>query len=78
MKLQSNNSFIHVYTQKFCVSATYITHFTYKNVTDIGNVTKQAFIFEYDHRNKLNFLAGNGSSFKSSHTSGQNVSNVKV
>ena len=35
--------------EKFCLSATNITHFIHFNETDFGNVTKQAFIFEHDH-----------------------------
>ncbi len=42
------NQFFYLSSPRFCLSATYITHFTNKNVADIGNVTEQASIFEHD------------------------------
>ena len=39
--------------EKFCLSATNITHFIHVNETDFGHVTKHAFIFEHDLRYEI-------------------------
>ena len=40
--------------EKFCKSATNITHFIHVNETDFGNVTEQVFIFELGSMHVLN------------------------